>query len=124
MHSRLVLDIIVALLAFCLVSKAAPFPAGVASREPAGVMRLPMSKRDSNRVVRRQTVDTQVSSAHIEIGSLGYYYVTVEIGTPSQSIDLLVDTGSSDLWVYGPQYCNTGYECCKFNVPIHVKSSH
>lgn len=124
MLSCLILDAVVSLLAFCLVSNASPLPAGVASREPAGVMRLPMSRRNADRLVRRQTVDTQILSDHIISGSLGYYYVTVEIGTPAQSIDLLVDTGSSDLWVYGPQYCGTGYECCKSSFHIPVKSSH
>jgi hypothetical protein len=30
-----------------------------------------------------------------------YYTATVNIGTPSQSIQTLLDTDSSDLWVYG-----------------------
>lgn len=31
-----------------------------------------------------------------------FYTANVEIGTPAQSISLLLDTGSSDTWVFGP----------------------
>ncbi|KAE9375216.1 acid protease [Stipitochalara longipes BDJ] len=30
-----------------------------------------------------------------------YYFLNASIGTPEQSLDLLIDTGSSDTWVYG-----------------------
>lgn len=32
-----------------------------------------------------------------------FYQTTVEIGTPPQPVDLLIDTGSSDTWVFTPQ---------------------
>lgn len=36
-----------------------------------------------------------------------YYSAEIELGTPSQKIDILIDTGSADLWVYSSSnpYC-------------------
>jgi cathepsin D len=41
------------------------------------------------------------------------YYATMQIGTPPQYMDVLMDTGSSDLWVYA-----TGCLTCKPTSPI------
>lgn len=41
------------------------------------------------------------------INEQNFYSVELEIGTPSQNVTVLLDTGSSDLWVSGPEnpYC-------------------
>lgn len=31
----------------------------------------------------------------------GEYFVTALVGTPAQEIELIVDTGSSDIWMFG-----------------------
>jgi hypothetical protein len=125
MLSSLLLGSAVSLLSFPLVSNAFPFSAEVARREPSGVMRLPMSRCNPHRFVRRQTAGTQITSDHISLDTPGYYTVNVEIGTPAQSIDIIVDTGSSDLWVYGPAYCGTsGLECCRRLIHLLLKYSH
>jgi hypothetical protein len=44
-----------------------------------------------------------------------FYFVDVEFGTPAQSLELIVDTGSSDTWVYGKNYCSRpALQCCKY----------
>ncbi|KAG0668474.1 hypothetical protein C6P45_004634 [Maudiozyma exigua] len=49
----------------------------------------------------------------IEItNQLTFYSVSLEIGTPAQNITVLVDTGSSDLWVSNSDnpYCQSNYD--------------
>lgn len=38
----------------------------------------------------------------------GEYFVTASVGTPFQNIDLIVDTGSSDVWMFGAGSCTNG----------------
>lgn len=40
-----------------------------------------------------------------------YYYVDLEIGYPRQNVSLLLDTGSSDIWISAPELCHN----CTFN---------
>ncbi|CAB4254826.1 pepsin-like aspartic protease [Maudiozyma barnettii] len=52
-------------------------------------------------------------SESIEITNQGTFYsVSLEIGTPEQNITVLVDTGSSDLWVSNSNnpYCQSNYQ--------------
>ena len=44
--------------------------------------------------------------------TVGLYYVNASIGTPPQEISLLVDTGSSDIWMFGPRSCNSSTSLC------------
>lgn len=99
-----------------------PVPSRRVARSPTGVVHMPLSKRGSLKLARRQSVATSITNGHEDAqldNTEGYYYVTVEVGTPSQSLDLLVDTGSSDTWVYGSQYdgvtnrCGAENEFCK-----------
>jgi hypothetical protein len=49
-----------------------------------------------------------------ESGSFPFYIVTLAVGTPPQEIPLILDTGSSDFWVYGSNLCaQTQGKCCK-----------
>lgn len=46
-----------------------------------------------------------------------FYLAQVNVGSPKQSLDLIVDTGSTDAWVYGVDYCadqssNNHFQCC------------
>jgi len=46
-----------------------------------------------------------------------FYFVQVNVGSPEQSLELIVDTGSTDTWVYGTDYCedhssDNPYQCC------------
>jgi hypothetical protein len=40
------------------------------------------------------------------------YDITIEVGTPAQTVNLQLDTGSSDLWVLAPEACDTATCTC------------
>ncbi|KAJ9611481.1 hypothetical protein H2200_004665 [Cladophialophora chaetospira] len=45
-----------------------------------------------------------------------FYFAQVNVGSPEQSLELIVDTGSTSTWVYGTDYCqdqsnNSNYQC-------------
>ena len=43
-----------------------------------------------------------------------FYFLNVSVGTPGQQLKVLLDTGSTDAWVYGKEYCGSNrYLCCK-----------
>lgn len=46
-----------------------------------------------------------------------YYFLNLSIGSPGQQLELFIDTGSSDTWVYDNSYCNGStdyhYQCCE-----------
>jgi hypothetical protein len=61
---------------------------------------IPIQKRD----LTQEMLDNQVSAAtKVDIISHedSEYYVTVNIGTPAQPIEVMLDTASSNTWVLG-----------------------
>jgi Eukaryotic aspartyl protease len=42
----------------------------------------------------------------------GLYFVNASVGTPGQNIQLQVDTGSSDIWMFGPNSCDESTSPC------------
>jgi len=44
--------------------------------------------------------------------TIGLYYVNASVGTPPQGISLLIDTGSSDIWMFGPRSCHSSTSLC------------
>jgi hypothetical protein len=42
----------------------------------------------------------------------GLYFVNASVGTPPQNVQLQIDTGSSDVWMFGPHSCNTSTSPC------------
>jgi len=42
----------------------------------------------------------------------GFYLVNVTVGTPPQTISLDIDTGSSDVWMFGPHSCEEQTSIC------------
>lgn len=47
----------------------------------------------------------------VYVGDEDYYYLDFEIGYPPQSVSLLLDTGSSDIWISGPEICHNCTTC-------------
>lgn len=46
-----------------------------------------------------------------------FYFMQAKLGSSEQSLELIVDSGSTDTWVYGTEYCedqssNAGFQCC------------
>lgn len=54
-----------------------------------------------------------------------FYSVELAIGTPSQNLTVLLDTGSADLWVPGKgnPYCGSVMDCDQYGVFDKTKSS-
>lgn len=57
------------------------------------------------------------------------YFTTLQVGTPPQSIDLLVDTGSAELWLLDEtaDICSSPGLCsdtCEFSSAKDIKSCH
>lgn len=47
-----------------------------------------------------------------------YFFLNATVGKPGKVLELLLDTGSTDTWVYGPTYCSgqagmEEYQCCE-----------
>jgi Eukaryotic aspartyl protease len=103
-------QMLLSLLLFLHHLFASPVPLDPAKKATAQVIRMPMFKRPSNQLFSRQTVGTGITNEWLH--GEPYYYVQVGVGTPAQPLSLLVDTGSSDTWLYGPNYCGS-YQCCK-----------
>jgi len=104
-------QMLLSLLLFLHYLFASPVPLNPAKKATAQVIRMPMYKRSSNQLFSRQTVGTGISNEWLH--GEPYYYVQVGVGTPAQSLSLLVDTGSSDTWLYGPNFCGSSHGCCK-----------
>jgi hypothetical protein len=66
---------------------------------------------------RVETIHTHVEErqySNVAIGnSLAAYFVNVSVGTPPQVIQLQVDTGSSDVWMFGANSCDTRTSSCR-----------
>ena len=42
---------------------------------------------------------------------VGLYYVNASVGNPAQVVQLQIDTGSSDVWMFGPGACSDNSSC-------------
>lgn len=53
------------------------------------------------------SLEVPLTLGDVQVG----YFVDVAIGTPPQKIQLLLDTGSSDIWVPGASQCRNKTIC-------------
>lgn len=71
-------------------------------------IRMPFTKRLSTRsAVKRD--GSLVATLSNDVYS---YDITIEVGTPAQTVNLQLDTGSSDLFVLAPNSCDTNNCSC------------
>jgi hypothetical protein len=70
-------------------------------------------KRDTQQLRKRATSGTVNAPLIQEKPFDSQYYASVTIGTPAQSLQLVVDTGSSDVWAVAPSapICATSGAC-------------
>ncbi|MCJ1357557.1 MAG: hypothetical protein MMC33_007553 [Icmadophila ericetorum] len=71
------------------------------------VVRMPFARRNIDHLSKRQ----YISSLANDLFPGGGYYITAEVGTPGQKVQLQLDTGSSDVWVFGPSTECSPTEC-------------
>jgi len=66
------------------------------------VVKLDIAGRPKETLRKRETYGVTIGNAF----SHGLYYVNASVGTPPQTVQLLIDTGSSDVWMFGPNLEN------------------
>jgi len=74
------------------------------------VLSMPFSRH------KRHPIEKRASSFSVAIENdyqLGLYYVDASVGTPAQAVQLQIDTGSSDVWFFGPNSCNASTSPCE-----------
>jgi hypothetical protein len=70
---------------------------------------------DMGRISERKVMAKRSSDFTVQLGNAattGLYYVNASVGTPVQSVQLQIDTGSSDVWMFGPNSCNSSTSQC------------
>ncbi|XP_069697358.1 pepsin A-like [Periplaneta americana] len=93
--------------------------AAVVAAAAEGFLRVPLQR------VRRPNGDRrQISARNGDEVPLSdpQYVATIELGTPGQPIRVVLDTGSSDLWVPSSELCDSGYDCNLHHVFYPTKS--
>lgn len=88
---------------------ASPVAAELTGRK---VVSMPFSRRHDARdleVIKREVGAISVSLGNAQRGTrgIGIYYVKMTAGTPPQTLQLQLDTGSSDLWMFSKQSCES-----------------
>ncbi|KAK6358204.1 hypothetical protein TWF730_007555 [Orbilia blumenaviensis] len=79
------------------------------------VVSMPFARREDARTldkIKRDSVSVSLGNAQRGSRSIGIYYVNTTIGTPGQTIQLQLDTGSSDLWMFSEEACRSDDVMC------------
>jgi hypothetical protein len=72
------------------------------------VVKMQLSRGERRAISKRNPESVDIGNA---LGVL-LYYVNASVGTPPQSVALQIDTGSSDVWMFGPQSCDPTTSLC------------
>jgi hypothetical protein len=62
------------------------------------VVSMRTSRTDRRGLVKRDPISVNLGNAI----SNGLYFVNASVGTPPQQVQLQIDIGSSDVWMFGP----------------------
>lgn len=81
---------------------ASPLPSLDEEAPTLRVVEMPVFRRESEQLSERGTVSTDIVNWP---QALPYYTVMVSAGTPPQTMELVVDTGSGQTWFYGLNSC-------------------
>ena len=79
-----------------------------ATAETPKVVKMQMSRKNRSTLQKRGpfTVGFDYDT------TFGLYYVNASVGTPPQIVQLQIDTGSSDVWMFGKGSCNNQTSTC------------
>jgi hypothetical protein len=69
-----------------------------------------LRKRDMERLGKRAPFTVDLGNVPFLGG--GFYYVNASVGTPPQEVALDIDTGSSDVWMFGVNSCDSTTSTC------------
>ncbi|KAE9980366.1 hypothetical protein EG327_006576 [Venturia inaequalis] len=99
-----------------LLSALATLLASFVSAKPE-VLSMPI-RRDASKhhkaLLKRRLMKRDPFSVNLDgyLNQGGFYLVNVTVGTPAQNIILDIDTGSSDIWMFGPNSCDEKTAIC------------
>jgi hypothetical protein len=74
------------------------------------ILPYPVDKRGA----QNTTLQVALENGYLESPGGAYYYITIDVGTPPQTMKILLDTGSNDFWVYGSKFCGQAGGCCRY----------
>ncbi|KAE9381138.1 acid protease [Stipitochalara longipes BDJ] len=80
-----------------------------------------LRKRDAERLQKRSPFTVELGN--IDFLGGGFYYVNASVGTPPQEVALDIDTGSSDVWMFGIDSCDENTSTCSGGTFDERKSS-
>jgi hypothetical protein len=72
------------------------------------VFSMRMYRKERSILTKRDPLSVNIGNAF----TYGLYFVNASVGTPPQEVQLQVDTGSSDVWMFGPHSCNPSTSLC------------
>jgi predicted aspartyl protease len=72
------------------------------------VVSLPLHRNQRRSIVKRSHASASLENDYID----GLFWVNATVGTPGQLVQLQIDTGSSDIWVFGARSCTESASGC------------
>jgi hypothetical protein len=93
----------------CTLTSVAAEPEVIAMPMHRNAMRHAKVLEQARRKVKRDPFSVDLDGY---VNGGGFYAVNVSVGTPAQHLILDIDTGSSDIWMFGPHSCDSRTSAC------------